>query len=62
MATITSRNGKLTIDFRYKGQRCREQTRFEDNPANLRRLKSLVERMEAEITLNTFVYKEYFQW
>ena len=60
MATINSRYGRLQVDFRYKGQRCREQTKFEDSPANLKRLQKIVERMEAQITLGTFVYKDYF--
>lgn len=60
MAKINSRYGKLQIDFRYKGQRCREQTKFEDTPQHRQRLKKIVERIEAEITLSTFVYRDYF--
>ncbi|WP_276784797.1 site-specific integrase [Thalassolituus oleivorans] len=60
MAKINSRYGKLQIDFRYKGQRCREQTKFEDTPQHRQRLKKIVERIEAEITLGTFVYRDYF--
>lgn len=60
MASINSRNGKLRIDFRYKGQHCREQTRFQDTPANRRKLQTIVERMEAEMVLGTFVYRDYF--
>lgn len=60
MASINSRNGKLRIDFRYRGQRCREQTRFPDTPANRRKLQKVVERMEAEMVLGTFVYRDYF--
>ncbi|WP_430461139.1 Arm DNA-binding domain-containing protein [Thalassolituus sp. LLYu03] len=60
MATINTRYGRLQIDFRYRGQRCREQTKFEDSPANRKRLQKIIERMEAEMVLGTFVYREYF--
>lgn len=60
MATINNKNGKLQLDFRYKGKRCREQTKLEDNQANRRRAKKILERIEAEITLGSFVYADYF--
>jgi integrase len=60
MATINNKNGKLQLDFRYKGKRCREQTKLEDNQANRRRTKKILDRIEAEITLGTFVYTNYF--
>lgn len=60
MATINSRGGKLFFDFRYKGQRCREYTKLDDNQANRRRAQKVMERIEAQITLGTFVYKDYF--
>lgn len=60
MASINVRSGKLQVDFRYKGHRCREQTRYTDTPANHSKLKKLLERMEAEILLNTFTYRDYF--
>ena len=37
MASINTRNGKLQIDFRYKKQRCREQTRYVDTPAGIQK-------------------------
>ena len=37
MATINNKNGKLQLDFRYKGKRCREQTKLED-----RQLRSML--------------------
>ncbi len=52
--------GKLLFDFRYQGVRCREQTSLPDKPANRKRLEKLLERMEAEMTLGTFDYAEYF--
>ncbi len=60
MATINSRSGKLQVDFRYQGQRCRETTKFIDTPVNRKKLQKVIERMEAEILLGTFVYRNYF--
>ncbi|WP_417794018.1 Arm DNA-binding domain-containing protein [Terasakiella pusilla] len=60
MASIRSRSGKLFLDFRYKKQRCREATSLTDTAENRRRLNSVIKRMEAEITLGTFVYGKYF--
>ncbi|MDV7339301.1 site-specific integrase [Terasakiella sp. A23] len=60
MASIRSRNGKLFLDFRYRKQRCREATSLDDTPQNRRRLNSVIKRMEAEITLGTFIYGKYF--
>ncbi|MEE2651421.1 MAG: DUF3596 domain-containing protein [Pseudomonadota bacterium] len=60
MAAIGVRAGRIYLDFRYRGQRCREQTKLEDNPANRKRAKQILERIEAEITLDTFDYAQYF--
>lgn len=60
MATIKTRSGKLQVDFRYMGHRCREQTRFTDTPADRKKLEKILERMEAEILLGTFLYRDYF--
>ena len=60
MGSINVRGNKLALDFRYKGQRCREQTKLEDTSSNRKRLKNILERIEAEILLNTFNYAEYF--
>ncbi len=60
MASITTRSGRLVIDFRYKNQRCREKTSLIDTPQNRKQLMLLVKRIEAEITLGTFEYKKYF--
>lgn len=50
----------LQLDFRYKGMRFREQTALPDNAANRKKLKQLLDRIEAEITLGTFEYRRYF--
>src|SRR5690606_10674858 len=60
MASINTRYGLLQVDFYYRGQRCREQTKFEDTPANRKKLEKIIERIEAEILLGTFVYRDYF--
>lgn len=60
MAAIQIRRGRIQLDFRYKGQRCREQTKLEDTPANRRRAKQILDRIEAEITLGSFCYAHYF--
>lgn len=53
-------SGKLFIDFRVQGVRCREQTTLEDTPENRRTLEKLLKKIEAEITLGTFHYATYF--
>lgn len=60
MGSIRSRSGKLFIDFRYMEKRCRERTTLEDTTTNRKRLNSVLKRLEAEITLGTFVYAKYF--
>ncbi|PJX24807.1 site-specific integrase [Psychrobacter sp. L7] len=60
MASINSRNGKLYVDFRYIGQRCREQTLLTDTKPNRKRLENFVSRMEADIQLGSFRYENYF--
>lgn len=53
-------NGRLFFDFRYRGTRCREQTALPDTPANRKKLKAVLTKLEAEITLGTFEYEQYF--
>lgn len=60
MGSIHTRRDKLVLDFKYKGQRCREQTKLDDTPANRKRLKGILERVEAEVLLGTFDYATYF--
>src|SRR5690554_1659304 len=59
MATINSRSGKLQVDFRYQGKRCRETTKFTDTPANRKKLQNIIEHIEAVILLGSFVYRYY---
>lgn len=60
MGSINSRNGKLYIDFRYHGVRCREQTALPHTQTNERKLTKLMKQIEADIRLGCFVYQEYF--
>ena len=60
MATMRGRFGKLVVDFRYLGKRCREKTSLEDNPDNRKKLAQVLKKMEAEITLGIFDYATYF--
>ncbi|MGN8200536.1 Arm DNA-binding domain-containing protein [Salinisphaera sp. RV14] len=52
--------GKLFFDFKYRGVRCREYTALDDTKANRKRMKSVADKMDAEITLGTFEYRQYF--
>ena len=62
MGTINAKEGTGTLffDFRFRGKRCKEYTKLKDGPANRKKLKKILERIEAEITLGTFTYGEYF--
>lgn len=60
MGTLNVRSGRLQLDFRYRGIRCREQTKFPDSARNRTKLKRLLERIEAEILLDSFNYAAYF--
>lgn len=60
MANIQERSGKLVVDFRYQGVRCRETTNLEATTQNRKLLKKRLEQLEAEITLGTFDYAKYF--
>lgn len=62
MGSIRKREGSpnLMIDFKYMGTRCREQTALPDTAANRKTLEKLLQKIEAEILLGTFVYSNYF--
>lgn len=53
-------SGKLVFDFRYRGKRCRETSALDDTPANRRKMETVAKKMDAEMTLGTFVYRNYF--
>lgn len=52
--------GKLFLDFRYHGKRCRELTALDDTKQNRKRLRKVAEKIEAEIRLGTFDYAATF--
>lgn len=62
MGSINAKEGTGTLffDFRFRGKRCKEYTKLKDSPANRKKLKKILERIEAEIILGTFTYGEYF--
>jgi integrase len=60
MASIRERDGRLFFDFRYLNERCREQTTLTDTKPNRKKLEAIMNRVDAEITLGTFVYGKYF--
>ena len=62
MGNVRTRKGsnKLFMDFRYRGQRCRELTALENTPANVKTLTAMLKRIEAEILLGTFNYAAFF--
>lgn len=62
MGSVRARreNGLLFLDFRYQGQRCREQTMLTDTPANRKRLEKALQAIEQEIVAGTFDYEQRF--
>lgn len=62
MGSVRARkdNGLLFFDFRYQGQRCREQTLLADTPANRKRLDKVLAKIDADIAAGTFDYSSVF--
>ena len=61
MAKVQVRpNGLLHFDFRYRGKRCREYTKLQDSPTNRRRMQAILDKIDAEIMMDTFDYARYF--
>lgn len=60
MGSINSRGGRLFLDFRFKGHRCREYTKLSDTKANRNRVARLLKVIEAEIMVGSFDYAKYF--
>ncbi|MCX7176021.1 MAG: DUF3596 domain-containing protein [Proteobacteria bacterium] len=57
---VRKETGCLIIDFYYHGVRCREQTALPDTGANRKKVQKLIDKIEGEISLNTFAYDRYF--
>lgn len=61
MASVRAqKSGKLYLDFYLLGARFRETTLLPDTAANRRRLEALIKKMEADILLASFNYRDYF--
>jgi len=50
----------VQVDFRWKGQRCRERLRLKPTPANLKYATRLKATIEHEISTGTFDYAHHF--
>lgn len=60
MGSVNSRDGKLYLDFRYKGLRCREQTQLADTMTNRQKLAKILAMLEQQIKAGTFDYARHF--
>jgi len=60
MASFHAKDGYLYIDFRWRGLRCREATRLEDNKDNRRRVRRTVRQIDGDIAAGTFEYQRWF--
>ena len=62
MAKVRARpeTGTLYLDFFYRGIRCREQTTLPDTADNRRKVQTLLNRIEKEISQGTFEYAVTF--
>ena len=50
---VRAKNGKLFLDFRWRGVRCRESVDLDDTPENRRRCKAFFKIIAGEIALGT---------
>lgn len=53
-------NGRIQIDLHLLGMRFREGTKLMATPKNLKTAQALLKKMNAEIDLGTFQYRDYF--
>ncbi len=60
MGSVRSRKGQLFFDFRFQGNRCREQTLLDDTPKNRSKLETFMDQIDREIKQGTFQYEKYF--
>lgn len=60
MASVRNNNGLLFFDFRFQGTRCREYTALDDTVANRKKMTKVLKKLEAEISLGSFNYAEFF--
>jgi integrase len=57
---VRCKQGRLFLDFRWRGVRCREFTELTDTPENRRRCTALLRIIKGEIALGTFDYRRHF--
>ena len=57
---VRMESNNLFFDFYFEGVRCREQTLLPDTATNRKKLKAMLERIEAEIVLGGFDYAKTF--
>lgn len=62
MGSVRARpdTGKLFLDFRYDGKRCREQTALSDTKSNRRKVEKLLLTVEQQIAEGSFNYARTF--
>ena len=61
MAHIRIRpNGRIQYDLHLYGQRFREGTKLMATPVNLKKAHAMLKKINAEIALETFQYRDYF--
>ena len=62
MASIRARKetSLLFFDFRFNGQRCREQTMLQDTPVNRKRLEKALAKIESDMAAGSFDYAVTF--
>ena len=57
---VRAKHGKLFLDFRWRGARCREFTELADTPDHRRRCAAALKIIQGEIALGTFDYRRHF--
>ena len=57
---VKKETDRLYLDFTYRGVRCREFTALSNTPANRRRVQTLMEKIDREIALGRFNFRETF--
>jgi hypothetical protein len=57
---VRSKSGKLFLDFRWRGRRCREFTGLSDTVDNRRKAEAFFRIIDGQLTLGTFDYRTHF--
>src|SRR5208337_363550 len=57
---IRAKSGKLFLDFRWRGVRCREFTGLADTSENRRKLRGFDQIVKGEIAIGIFDYGKHF--